>query len=145
MTPEKAKGLLGIASPGPWRADRYVYMNGQSVYDKNGYKLAQGMSGNDADLIAAAPELAEIVAGLRYEYAVQVIEDGHTWYINSYKTLTSGSRSAAWLPTFESADTLRRQCVTELCLQERRAETFVVRRLTTELEVIDPEVVKWDG
>lgn len=82
MTPEKAKGLRGIASPGPWRADRYVYMDGQSVYDQNGYKIAEHMSGNDADLIAAAPELAELVAGLRYEYAVQVQRDGRWKYMS---------------------------------------------------------------
>ena len=82
------------------------------------------------------------VAGLRFEYAVQVTEDGHTWWVTKFKSLTSASWGAVWLPTFNSADILRRECVTELCLQERRAETFVVRKLASEPEVMDPEVTE---
>lgn len=139
MTPEEAKELRDKATPGPWDLNLRERDGIRPEIDLHiGNRLALSA---DYKLADAAPALAELVAGLRYVYAVQVIEDGRTWYINSYKTLTSGSRSAEWLPTFESADALRRKCVTELCLQERCAETFIVRMLTSELEVIDPGVV----
>ncbi|MDK8242536.1 hypothetical protein [Corynebacterium coyleae] len=95
-----------------------------------------------AELAARAPGMAEQIANMRYEYAVQVIEDGRTEYVTKYKSLTSAPWGAAWLPTFNSADVLRRECVIELCLQERRAETFVVRKLASEPEVMEPEVVE---
>ena len=84
-------------------------------------------------------DLAETVAGLHYEYAVQVVECGQTLYIDSHQVLTRLPRGAMWVPTFEIADNLRRKCATELCLQGRLVDTFLVRRLTSELEVIDQE------
>lgn len=87
--------------------------------------------------LSDAYQALEIIANLRYEYAVQVIEDGRTEYVTKYKSLTSAPWGAAWLPTFNSADVLRRECVIELCLQERRAETFVVRKLASEPEVVE--------
>lgn len=161
MTPEQSQKLLDRVKEGcplPWEIFTTETIEGDPREVKNvrcndprydghlaysaDYEGTTEIDPDAIELIAAAPDLAELVANLHYEYAVQVIEGGHTWYVNNHKTLTSASWGAVWLPTFNSADALRRECVTELCLQERCAETFVVRKLTTELEVIDPEVVE---
>lgn len=139
ITPEQAQELLD----GDFETETHPEWVGvvQADFDSFSGAYIRATPGHEA-LYEAASDLAHTVANMHYEYAVQVIEGGHTWYINNHKTLTSASWGAVWLPTFDSADDLRRQCVTELCLQERCAETFVVRKLTTELEVIDPEVVE---
>lgn len=78
MTPEKAQQLLDDATPWTWEV-RYTGI---------AFELSDGdtaLIGDPDDksghLIAAAPELAEIVAGLRYEYAVQV--NGREWLRNN--------------------------------------------------------------
>ena len=139
VTPEKARELLR----GDFGTEKRTEWLGNSQADFDSFTGAHIRSTpGDVALAEAAPALAELVAGLRYEYAVQVIEDGRTWWVTNYKSLTSASWGAAWLPTFNSADTLRRECATELCLQERRAEMFVVRKLATEPEVMDPEAAE---
>lgn len=97
MTPEKAFELKECASPSPWRTDRHPYMGGQRIYEAGNNIIAEGVSGFNADLIAAAPALAELVAGLRYEYAVQVKEGhGYTQYARSYRSLTTELKDALW-------------------------------------------------
>lgn len=71
MNPEKARALREDATPGPWRVET------SSLCECCTYVAAPAAAvctpdAEDAPLIAAAPELAELVAGLRYEYAVQV-------------------------------------------------------------------------
>lgn len=73
MTPGQAQELLKRATPGPWELERIDGMLHIFLPTGNGAPEEQ-----DMPLIAAAPELAEIVAGLRYEYAVQKL-DGNEW------------------------------------------------------------------
>lgn len=90
MTPEKANRLLDKVKencPLPWEIgiarsmadDEYqvIVYNGNETYDDNlayaaGYDGEVAIDPDAIDLVAAAPELAEIVAGLRYEYLFQV-------------------------------------------------------------------------
>lgn len=90
MTPEEAKRLLDKVKencPLPWEIgiDRsmagaeyqVIVYNGNETYDDNlayaaGYGGEVAIDPDAIDLVAAAPALAEIVAGMRYEYAVQV-------------------------------------------------------------------------
>lgn len=76
MTPEKARELLDNATPGPWEA-RATYANGTPRQDTSrqmraGDQYLGIMHAPDAELAAAAPYLAKLVAGMRYEYAVKV-------------------------------------------------------------------------
>lgn len=96
VTPEEARELLDEATPGPWRVETdvcecctYVAAPAAAVCTPDA---------EDAPLVAAAPELAEIVAGLRVEYAAQVelhgkrhiisdSVDGHWLCGDEYKAL----------------------------------------------------------
>lgn len=76
MTPEEARGLLEAATPGPWdcvgQDEEYPRVARVGYQD-----ITNDATNFNAPLIAAAPELAELVAGLRYEYLVQ--EDVGYW------------------------------------------------------------------
>lgn len=75
MTPEKARELLEAATPGPWLCvgedDEYPRVARVGYMD-----ITNDAENYNARLIAAAPDLAEIVAGLRYEYLFQVNDRG---------------------------------------------------------------------
>lgn len=98
MTPDKARELLENAAPGRWEYKDYtVYTNaGRDVLT-----IPDGVYGmiqeQDGPLVAAARDLAELVAGLRYEYAVQVTDkDGSVLYAKSYRTLSGDIEEAWW-------------------------------------------------
>lgn len=74
MTPEEARGLLEAATPGPWRA--FMATSGQVIVDSG--KLDNA---GDVPLATAAPALAELVASMHYEYAVQVEKNGRKYII----------------------------------------------------------------
>lgn len=80
MTPEHVYELLENATPGPWTA-LPNYDDGEPRPDDS-YLIKVGdqylgiMHAPDADLAAAAPYLAKLVAGMHYEYAAQVEHDG---------------------------------------------------------------------
>lgn len=85
MTPEKAHKLRERATPGPWERhpdnprilcnlDRKFAVHVELVKDRGLDPHPEDVA--NTELIAAAPDLAELVAGLRYEYAVQVKRDG---------------------------------------------------------------------
>ena len=61
------RALAEYASPGPWRTDEHPYMDGQNVYDAEGFKVAQHLSGNNAELIVLAPDMARELLRLRRE------------------------------------------------------------------------------
>ena len=64
-----AKQLLDGATPGPWEVD----IDGLEVYSTvDGDAVAHAQTPSDADLIAAAPELAQALAEETYFYGVQV-------------------------------------------------------------------------
>lgn len=91
MTPDKARELLENATAGPWEYKDYtVYMNAC----RDVLTIPDGVYGviqeQDGPLVAAAPDLAELVAGMHYEYAAQVEHDGRK------KTVTD-SDGGLWL------------------------------------------------
>ena len=64
-----AKKLLDGATPGPWEVD----IDGLEVYSTvDGDAVAHAQTSSDADLIAAAPEMAQALAEETYFYGVQV-------------------------------------------------------------------------
>ena len=64
-----AKQLLDEATPGAWEVD----IDGLEVYSTvDGDAVAHAQTPSDADLIAAAPELAQALAEETYFYGVQV-------------------------------------------------------------------------
>lgn len=82
-SPELAQELLVGATPGPWKLIG-EYDDGEPrpdtsclIHTHDGKYLGI-MHGADAHLAAAAPDLAETIAGMEYEYAVQ-FKHGDTW------------------------------------------------------------------
>ena len=81
-----AKQLLDGATPGPWEVD----IDGLEVYSTvDGDAVAHAQTPSDADLIAAAPELAQALAEETWEYTQEIYFDGKwqpiyedLWYDN---------------------------------------------------------------
>lgn len=86
MTPEKARALREDATPGPWEVEEFeeqyagcppttkFYLgsdNFQNIATAETTERYYDQTRANFALIAAAPGLAELVAGLRYEYMVQ--------------------------------------------------------------------------
>ncbi len=82
MTPEQARQLLEGTTPGPWKVDKQSY--GEVVVDfwvtdRDDNKVAEETCldievhevGRNFNLIAAAPDMANMIAGMSPEYAVQ--------------------------------------------------------------------------
>lgn len=61
------RALAEYSTPGPWRTDEHPYMDGQNVYNAEGFKVAQHLSGNNADFIVMLPEIAAELLRLRDE------------------------------------------------------------------------------
>lgn len=88
-----AKQLLDGATPGPWEwvgysieSERGMVLDFQCVteFGMSGASRAVEVTPEDEALIAAAPELAETIAGVGYEYACQRLlpgtpDDWYTW------------------------------------------------------------------
>ena len=85
---EDAQQLLDGATPGPWEVD----IDGLEVYSTvDGDAVAHAQTPSDADLIAAAPELAQALAEETYEYSFQ------TWYADGWETTRSKiARDEEW-------------------------------------------------
>lgn len=84
MTPEQIHELLDNATPGPWEA-RATYANGTPRQDTSrqmraGDQYLGIMHAPDAYLAAAAPDLAEIVAGMRQVYDYEVTLGDGVWH-----------------------------------------------------------------
>lgn len=118
MTPEQAQELLRIAADGPWEERPSENCDCcHDVVSKDGVVVALASHNCDAPLVAAAPDLAETVAGLRYEYAVE-IKHGDGWITSRHHT-----------PTIETAK--------EIAARYKRTDTRIVRRLATQPEVVE--------
>ena len=87
ITPDQARALLDGARPGPW----HVYTDpddpdGTFIYDDMGNMcIAVEPAGSDyleADLTlaAAAPDLAQTIAGMTWEYAVEHEHTPGKWH-----------------------------------------------------------------
>ena len=107
MTPEEARELLEAATPGPWdcvgQDDEYPRVA------RDGYQdITNDATNFNAPLIAAAPALAETIAGLRYEYAVQVPVNGHWEYTKDDQygpKVLRNPRDATWYSSRHAAET----------------------------------------
>ena len=79
ITPEQARELLDVATPGPWGRTGMG-----ALTDTDGKVLVNGPDGNmddsDADLAAAAPDLAQTIAGMRWEYGVEQAIGTTQWF-----------------------------------------------------------------
>lgn len=64
---DRLRELADKASPSPWGANNHGYMDGQAVYNANGVPLAFYVSGNNAELVALAPDMARELLRLRRE------------------------------------------------------------------------------
>lgn len=62
---DRLRALAEYSTPGPWRTDEHPYMDGQSVYEAEGFEVAQHLSGFNAELVALAPDLARELLRLR--------------------------------------------------------------------------------
>ena len=74
ITPEKADRLKQDATDGPWEIHPDYGTVEPDVISGEGCRFVA--SDADLDLIAAAPDLAKTIAGMRWEYAVELLYDG---------------------------------------------------------------------
>ncbi|GEM_PF-5933923 len=99
MTPEEARQLLEDTTPGPWGFDTQTYEepcypelvvdfqvtthNGNQVAVQTDFDSDAYESGRNFNLMAAAPDMAEMIANMTAEYAVErncsVIEGEPDW------------------------------------------------------------------
>ena len=102
MTPEQARQLLEGTTPGPWEHEgRQPYIDSENFVIRQvgrpGVRIRGAAYGDPAniDLIAAAPGMAAMIAGMRPEYSVRLpdgqlndigwgdydaaLEDKNTW------------------------------------------------------------------
>lgn len=137
MTPDKAKQLLDNATSGPWQSRGDGPSSGKphlyvcTCEDRT--EVAEAVGWDDAPLIAAAPELAELVAGLRYEYAVQVPVNGHWEYTKDDQygpEVLRNPRDATWYSSRHAAKTWAD------LWDDGEESPRIVRRLVSEEEVV---------
>ena len=99
ITPDQAQNLLDGATPGPWawQTNEYDSRNAggpnrdyDSLGPKGGKPALETQDGEDyaswvniseadKELIAAAPDLAQTIAGMRWEYAVEHLGHVSPW------------------------------------------------------------------
>lgn len=97
MTPEEARKLLDGITPAPWKVEILSYEQPPYLGEfvefwvtahnnkelVNVYDIPEGHAneiGRNFTLMAAAPDMAAIIAGMRAEYAVQVRRSGGWQY-----------------------------------------------------------------
>ena len=138
ISPERARELLDTASPGPWEV-MTEYTDGEPrPHDSHRICTESGVyvglaHGKDATLTAAAPDLAETIAGMRAEYAVQVSVDGELWLFahGGVKGTLDPIEPCWWFRTKEEAQDFAKFRTT------KRSTARVVRRLVTDVEVVE--------
>ena len=83
ITPEQARELLDWATPGPWEAlfDNEAIETDKStvLYNTDGAVEWGRNIEHDVPLAAAAPDLAQTIAGMEYEYRTEEWS-GAYWY-----------------------------------------------------------------
>ena len=121
-----AKQLLGGATPAPWVTGGKDESGNMYIGNPSGDGNLVATSGIcDAELIAAAPELAQALAEETYEYAVQA-KTGSRW---EYKQ--DGFFRDAWFSELRKAKAGARE------LRSIGKETRIVRRRVSPVEVIN--------
>lgn len=146
VSPEWAQKLLQDTTPERWqfRQDVADLPDGTQeighIVHADGTPLFECWDGvidthpGNLPLAAAAPELAQLVAGMRYEYAVQVSSDGgETWRFahGATKAIFDPIKPCWWFRTEEEAQDFAKFRTT------KRSSARVVRRLVTDVEVVE--------
>lgn len=139
ISPEQAQELLTGAEPGPWEAMK-EYIDGEPrpdtsclIHTHDGKYLGI-MHGADAHLAAAAPDLAATIAGMHWEYGVQVSNDGgESWRFahGAAKATFDPIEPCWWFRTEEEARDFAK------FRAPKRGHARVVRRLVTTPEVVE--------
>ena len=75
----RLRELADYSTPGPWRTDEHQYMYGQSVYGAEGGEVAQHLSGNNAELVALAPDMARELLRLHHGAKDQTAVVASVW------------------------------------------------------------------
>lgn len=126
--PERAKELREGAQPGPWE---YKYPHVETMGGLSLLTVADPEYGvineGDGPLVAAAPDLAETIAGMTYEYTVYVYGDGKLIMQCGFED----DEVAGWTDNFTVAAYLRESLV------EDGRDARLVRRLVTAPEVVE--------
>ena len=73
MTPDEARDLLDGTTPGPWELSSSRSVDGIDIVMYDGTEMER----RNVALAAAAPTLAAMVAGMRTEYRVDRMINGH--------------------------------------------------------------------
>ena len=128
MTPEKARELLDGRTPSPWWWCETDYPEVTVYHEKYGI-IAKSVDIEEADLICTAPDLAALVAGMHYEYAVQHDRYGEWLYETTRHATTKDPTLAMWWDDVEDARDEARTCY-------NGCNTRIVRRLVGESEVV---------
>ena len=131
MTPEKARELLD----GDFKTETNPEWVGDVAADYDSFcgPFVRATPGHEA-LYDAAHELAEVVAGLRYEYAVQVPVNGHWKYTKDEQygpEVLSNHRDATWYSSRQAA------AAWADLWDDGEEEPRIVRRYVSEPEVIE--------
>lgn len=157
MTPEKARWLLQAAQPGPWETifgvagvpegwDEYYasLIMGHTRLNLVEYQLLEEEEYASFELAAAAPELAEIVAGMHYQYVVQArhlaTAAPNTWMPCDSLGLTGYDSVLAGEP-WTGTRTWRTLKSAKVCAEKAQAygdrAVQIVRRLVSDVEVVE--------
>lgn len=124
ITPDKAQALLKGTMPTPWKIDTEEHTYSTAFTDETNVEIFLD-NGEDPicsetvlpdevpqyqatfELMAAAPDMAKQIAGMRYEYAVQAHIDGRwVFYKRTTPTCTITTRepyNAKWFDTLTAA------------------------------------------
>lgn len=129
ITPDQARELLDGATPGPWDFDEHdAIMNGRVFKlrqpGKPGIRVSATAYGHNGDpeLIAAAPDMAETIAGMTIQYGI--MRD---------LIMAPGYRRPIWFNT--EAEARKEMSRDDLDGINPR----LVRRLVSDVEVVDGE------
>lgn len=122
VSPERARELREGTTPGPWETERIDGALHVLVPSGNGAPEEA-----DLPLIAAAPDLAEIVAGMTYEYTVYVYSGDRIIMQCGFED----DEVAGWTDNWTVAAYLRESLI------EDGRDARLVRRLVSAPEVVE--------
>lgn len=133
ISPERAKELREGAQPGPWVYNRPIVETDGGRGQLAAADPEYGVIGaGDGPLVAAAPDLAETIAEMHWEYAVQAKDEDGKWLgIDKNGLATHAYGFVVWHLSLRDA----RESLLDLVEQE--APTRVVRRMVTDPEVVE--------
>lgn len=133
MTPDKARELLEQATAGPWQSRGDGPSSGKphlyvcTCEDRT--EVAEAVGWDDAPLIAAAPDLAALVAGMHYEYSVQARINDEWRSLGLHGAWTNVSLFADWRCDLKQVEYLAK-------ILGAIHNVRIVRRLVSEEEVV---------